>query len=189
MTQPATKTTLINGFDPAALESAIEGVAASPEAAQTRWSVRSAWQGGTRVRSEVDGCEVGGERIERRYAIEADEPVELFGTETAPNPQELLLAAIGSCMTVAYAEFAVGLGIELQSVEIQLSGQLDLRGPFGLDPDVPTGFPEVECAVHIRSDASADKLEELHRAVQAGSPNYYNITHAVPMNARLVIEA
>jgi uncharacterized OsmC-like protein len=189
MSQAATRTTLINGFDPAALESAIEGIAQSPEAAQTRWSTRSAWQGGTRVRTQVDGCEIGGERIARRHVIEADEPVELFGTETAANPQELLLAAIGSCMSVAYAEFAVGMGIEIQSLEIELSGRLDLRGPFGLDPDVPSGFPEVACAVHIRADATAEQLDELHRSVQAGSPNYYNITHAVPMNARLVIES
>lgn len=188
MNQPATKPTTINGFDPSALQAAVEGVAGSPEAAQTRWTVRSAWQGGTRVRTQIDGCNVGGQRIERRHVIDCDEPVEVFGSNAAANPQELLLAAVGSCMSVLYAINAATMGIEIQHLEIELSGGIDLRGPFGLDDTVPAGFPQVDCTVHLRADASQAQLDELHQAVQTLSPNYYNLTHAIPTRAQLVVE-
>lgn len=188
MTQPATKTTTINGFDPTALESAAHSIADSQHAARTVWAVRSKWQGGTRVKTQIDGCEIGGEKIQRRHTIDCDEPHEVFGSNAAANPQELLLAAVGSCMAVVYALNAATMGIEIHQLEIELSGVLDLRGPFGLDPAIPPGFPEVACKVHLRTDASRAELEELHRSVQAQSPNYYHLTSAIPVVAELLVD-
>jgi uncharacterized OsmC-like protein len=45
---------------------------------------------------------MGGERIERSHKIVADEPYELLGRDSAPNPQELLMSAFNACMMVGY---------------------------------------------------------------------------------------
>lgn len=188
MTQPATITKIINGFDAAALQGAVEGISQSPETGMTRWTVRSAWKGGTRISNRIDGCEIGGQRVARRHTIECDEPHEVFGADDAANPQELLLAAVGSCMSVIYALNAASRDIPIHRLEIELTAELDLRGPLGLDPAVPPGFREVECKVHINAEATDEQLEELHQSVLRLSANYYNLTTAIPMNARLMVE-
>ncbi|MGC7358423.1 OsmC family protein, partial [Mycobacteroides abscessus subsp. massiliense] len=68
--------------------------------------------------------------------MEADEPPELLGGNTAPNPQELLMAALNACMSVGYAAVAATMGVTVRSLEIETTGELDLRGFLGLDANV-----------------------------------------------------
>lgn len=158
----------------------------APEHGILSFETRTTWLGGMRSRSQIDACEVGGQRIERRHVIEADEPPQILGTDTAPNPQELLLAAIGSCMSAIYAIHATMMGIELRSLEVELRGTLDLRGPLGL-AEVPRGFPEVRCRVHVDADATPAQLHALHAQALKMSPNYYHLTSAIPARTELVI--
>ena len=58
---------------------------------------------------------MGGERIPRSHKIVADEPRELLGADSAPNPQELLMAAFNACITVGYVAGASAKGITLDS--------------------------------------------------------------------------
>jgi uncharacterized OsmC-like protein len=80
----------------------------------------------------VDGWELGNRRYTKSFRIDADEPCELCGNNTQPNPQEYLMAAFNACMMVGYVAGASIRGIELESVEIDTSGELDLRGFLGL---------------------------------------------------------
>ena len=48
--------------------------------------------------------------ITRSHKIVADEPCELLGRDTAPNPQELLMAAFNACIMVGYVAGAVAQG-------------------------------------------------------------------------------
>lgn len=54
--------------------------------------------------------ELRGETHERDCTIEADEPNELLGTTTAPNPQELLMADLNACSAVGYSVVAAKMG-------------------------------------------------------------------------------
>ena len=71
---------------------------------------------------------LGDTALARGFVIDADEPAELLGTDTAANPQELILAALNACMTATYAANAAAMNIELQSLTIRTKGSLDLRG-------------------------------------------------------------
>ncbi|CAN2968549.1 hypothetical protein METHPM2_130016 [Pseudomonas sp. PM2] len=42
---------------------------------------------------------LGDTALARGFVIDVDEPAELLGTNTAANPQELILAALNACMT------------------------------------------------------------------------------------------
>ena len=49
----------------------------------------------------------------------ADEPEEILGSNEAPNPQELLMAALNARMTVGYVAGAAKRGISLTRLEIE----------------------------------------------------------------------
>ena len=177
-----------NGINVEALRAAIDAISGNPDAGQTRWTVRSAWQGGTRTDHQVDGYEIGGERIERAFTMRVDEPNELCGTNEYANPQEHLLAAINACMMVGYSAVAALMGIELTKLEVELEGDIDLRGFLGIDASVSNGYEGLRQRVRIAGNASPEELRKLHDTVLATSPNFFNITHSVPVNSELEIE-
>ena len=186
-TTQETKTT-VNGIDVEALQGAIDQIGKDPAAGQTNWAVRSEWKGGTRTDHHVETAEIGGEEIARGFTLKIDEPLELCGTNTEANPQEYLMSAINACMMVGYSAVAALMGIELKSLEVTLEGDIDLRGFLGIDQDVANGYESLRQTVRIASDASPEALEQLHATVLATSPNYFNVTNAIPTNSKLVIE-
>lgn len=187
MTATNTQPTVINGLDTRALKGLIDNVAADPANGRTHWHATTRWAGGAKTATHVDHYEIGSERIEKDWTIHTDEPIEIGGTNTAANPQEVLIAGLNACMTVGYAAVGALMGIEIQSLEIETQGEIDLRGFLGLDQAVPNGYPELRYTVRIKADATKERLEELHAAVQATSPNFYNLAHAVPMRAELAV--
>ena len=51
-----------------------------------------------------------------RHEWAADEPVEAGGTDTGPNPYELLLASLGACTCITISWYCRGKGLPLESV-------------------------------------------------------------------------
>jgi uncharacterized OsmC-like protein len=178
---------LLNGLPIEQLQQIPAALREAPEQALLGFETKTTWLGGLRSRSAVDGYVAGGQRIARHHVIEADEPAEVLGGDSAPNPQELLLSAIGSCLTAVYAVNASLLGIELRSLDVELRGTLDMRGMLCL-ADVPMGFPEVSCRVFVDADATPERIRALHDKVLATSPNYYHLTTAIPARTQLVIQ-
>ena len=93
---------VVNGINVDDLFALIDGVRRDAAKGKSNWRVTTTWQGQTRSRAQVDGFEIGGERVPRRFSIDIDEPCELGGTNRFANPQEHLLAALNACMTVGY---------------------------------------------------------------------------------------
>jgi uncharacterized OsmC-like protein len=177
----------VNGLDLAALGEVVEAVENDAVNALAGFEVTTRWAGQTRSETKVEGFTLGGERIARSHNIIADEPCELLGSDGAPNPQELLMAAVNACMMVGYVAGASLKGITLHSVEIQTKGTLDLRGFLGLSEDVPPGYESIDYEVRIKGDGSPAQYEEIHQTVMKTSPNYFNISRPVRMNATLTI--
>ena len=175
----------VNGIDLAALGEVVEAIEKDPGQAKAAFEVTTQWAGQTRSETVIDGLTLGGQRYKRQHRILADEPCELLGTDSAPNPQELLMAAINACMMVGYVAGAATKGIRLDSVEIRTRGTLDLRGFLGLRDDVPPGYEAIDYDVVIKGDGSPEQFEEIHQAVMKTSPNYFNISRPVRMNGTL----
>jgi uncharacterized OsmC-like protein len=108
-----------------------------------------------------------------------------LGENTAPNPQELLMAAVNACMTVGYVAGASIRGIKLTKLEIETTGQLDLRGFLGLDDAVPPGYETIDYVVRIEGDGTSEQFHEIHRTVMQTSPNYFNLARPIRMNGKL----
>ncbi|HEY9445646.1 MAG TPA: OsmC family protein [Burkholderiales bacterium] len=103
-------------------------------------------------------------------AIAVDEPPDLGGEDTAMNPVELLLVALGTCQEIVYAAYAAVLGIPLESVSVDVKGYLDLRGLLSMDESVPAGYERITFDTQIRSPADAEAVEQLVRITEAHCP-------------------
>ena len=177
----------VNGLDLAALGETVEGINQDASKAIVGFDVTTRWTGQTRSETTVDGFTLGGERVTRSHKIVADEPCELLGADSAPNPQELLMAALNACMMVGYVAGASLKGITLESVEIKTRGELDLRGFLGLSEEVAPGYDSINYDVRIKGDGSPEQFAEIHRTVMKTSPNYFNLNRPIRMNGTLTV--
>ncbi|MEN2785738.1 OsmC family protein [Sphingomonas qilianensis] len=175
----------VNGIDLAALGETVAAIEANPDLGIVEFRVRTDWTGQTRSRTTVESFRLAGQEIARAFTIVADEPIELLGTNQAPNPQELLMTAVNACMTVGYVAQASLRGITLTTCRIDTDGQLDLRGFLGLDDAVPPGYRRLNYTVTLEGDGSRDQYEAIHEAVMATSPNYFNLARPIEMCGRL----
>ncbi|WP_380872751.1 osmotically inducible protein C [Sphingomonas sp. DBB INV C78] len=178
---------IVNGLDLSALGKVVDDVRADAARGIVGFRVKTRWTGQTRSETLIESYEFGGEQIDRRFKIVADEPVELMGQNSAPNPQELLMTALNACMMVGYVANAALHGIELTSVEIDTHGQLDLRGFLGLDDAVAPGYRQLDYTVRIAGPGTAEQFQAIHQAVMKTSPNFFNLNQPIRMNGRLEI--
>jgi uncharacterized OsmC-like protein len=177
----------LNGINTEALRGTVEAIIQDPAKAKTHWQVASHWRGGTRSDTRVTSCVISGERIAKDFTIRVDEPLALCGTNQYANPQEHLLAALNACMIVGYAALCAHEGIELEELRIETEGDIDLRGFLGLDPTVKPGYDELRYTVSIKGGGTPEQFEQIHRAVMATSPNYFNLANAVSLKSCLVL--
>jgi uncharacterized OsmC-like protein len=176
---------VVNGLDLTALGEAVEAIEGDAKQAIVGFDVVTRWKGQTRSETIVEGYTMGGDRIARSHKIVADEPRELLGGDSAPNPQELLMAAFNACITVGYVAGASVKGITLDSLEIRTRGELDLRGFLGLSDAVAPGYEAVDYEVLIKGNGSPEQFEEIHETVLKTSPNYFNISRPIRLNGTL----
>src|SRR6187399_2612462 len=137
----------VNGLDLQALGEVVEEIQKDSSKAIVGFDVVTKWKGQTRSETTVTGFNIAGERVNRSHSIIADEPLELLGGDSAPNPQELLMAAFNACITVGYVAGASLKGINLDSLEIRTKGELDLRGFLGISDAVAPGYENIDYVV------------------------------------------
>ncbi|MDB5571181.1 MAG: hypothetical protein JWN93_2364 [Hyphomicrobiales bacterium] len=102
-----------------------------------------------------------------------DEPPALLGDDTAPNPSEASLAALGSCLAVGLHANAVHRGWIVRKLELQLEGDLNITGVWGTGDmsEKPVGFTDVRIKVDMECDGvAADDIEALISHVKKWSP-------------------
>ena len=124
--------------------------------------------------------------IIRDHHVVVDEPPQLGGGDAGPNPIELLLAALGTCQEITYKAYAAAMGIDIARVSVELEGDIDLRGFFGVDATVRAGYQKIRGTVHIESAASREALQKLKAAVDLHCPLLDMLTTLVPVSLELV---
>jgi len=182
-----TQTKVLNGIDTEGVRDTIAAIAADPAKGAAAFRVRTAWKGGARNETTTESMTLGGKALSRRFRFVSDEPPELFGIDTGPNPQEYLLGALGACMMTGFVANAALRGIRLDSLEIEIDGRLDLRGFLAIDPSVAPGYETLRYRIHVRGDASREQFAELHEAVRATSPNYFNLSRPIVLAGEVIV--
>lgn len=124
-----------------------------------------------------------------------DEPPALLGQDTAPNPSEAVLCALGACLAVGYMANSTFHGITLDTIEIDMEADIDISSVWGLG-DIPAekhvGFSAVRVKAHIAGSfadgtpASREKLDEIVQNANAWSPVAGTLRNPVPVTAELI---
>jgi uncharacterized OsmC-like protein len=74
---------------------------------------------------------------------------------------EFLLHALAACLTAGLVNIASARGITLTKVSSTVTGDIDLLGILGLDPDVRNGYSGIRVVFTVEGDASAEELAGL----------------------------
>ncbi len=116
-----------------------------------------------------------------------DEPPQLLGDDTAPNPSEAALAALGSCISVGIHANAVHKGITLRKLELELEADINITSVWGVGDtsEKPVGFTEVRVKANIDADAERSDLDSLLQYVLKWSPVTGTYVKPVPVKAEL----
>jgi uncharacterized OsmC-like protein len=174
-----------NGVNVDQLVETIGAVQGNPELAKFEFRTKNNWiEGGHCVSSAKSFYGVGAEDTSREetFTMECDHPNVLLGKDKAATPAEVVLHALGSCLTGAMVYHAAANGIEIEGAESSLDGGVDLHGFLGLDPEVRKGFDGINVKLKVKSDATAEQLENLARF----SPVFDIITNPTPVSIEIV---
>ncbi len=164
----------LNNVDIAAVGGLANAIVEEPSKGNTTWKATVGWDGGFRTTTRI-----------REFApIGTDEPAALGGTDTAPNPVEQLIGALGSCLAIGYAANATAAGIRIDNLSIDVEGDLNLEAFLGLRPG-HAGYDTLRATVHIDSDADAEALEALHDKVVSTSPFGHTLSEAIDLSVVL----
>ena len=73
------------------------------------------------------------------------------GSGTAACSGDLLLGALAACAQLTCQLVAAAMAIPIEHIQVDVEGEMDLRGTLGISKDVPVGFQDI----HTRFDIDA----------------------------------
>jgi uncharacterized OsmC-like protein len=169
----------------------IDHIKEQPELARFQFRAHNEWQDGGRSRTTIQSFYGAGQEDTSReepFVLEGDEPPVLLGQNSAPNAVEAVLHALASCIAVGYVYNAAAQGIQIEKLEADLEGELDLHAFLGLSDEVRPGYENITVTYRVKADAPREKLEELCDYVQRTSPVLDIVRNPVPVSIELSTE-
>jgi uncharacterized OsmC-like protein len=182
-------TTVRNGVDTGTLFATLDAITADPGIARFRFRTRNTWMGGAHNRNEIQGFYAAraedGSRDEP-FVVEAGEPPILIGANEGPNPAEILLGALASCLTTSIVYVAAARKVTLTHVSSVVEGDMDVRGALGLSDEVRNGYQRIRATFTVRGDAPPEKLREVVERGRVRSAVYDVVARSVPVTIDVV---
>jgi uncharacterized OsmC-like protein len=106
----------------------------------------------------------------RDFQVISDSEADFAGYDLGPSSPELQLGALASCLTHIYLIQAAEQQIPLDSLEVEITGQLDLRGGRPGFEHIPVYPHKLEYTVHIDSPSTPEQIEALTKEVERVCP-------------------
>jgi len=122
--------------------------------------------------------------------VVVDEPLHLFGENTAPAPGEIVLSALGGCLGVGITAVATQRRVKLSKLEIFLEGDIGNPAAWGAEgaemrpPQM--GFQEIRVKVLIEGDATRDELDDIVSHANFYSPVANTMRNPIPFSIGLL---
>ena len=146
-------------------------------------------RGTNRVRTVVDGKYRTLSYVGEHAAVVVDEPLHLFGENTAPAPGEIMLSALGGCLAVGITAVATWKQVKLSKLELFLEGDIGNPAAWGAGGalKLPTamGFQAVRVKVVIEGDAPREALDEIVQHANLYSPVANSVRNPIPFEIAL----
>jgi uncharacterized OsmC-like protein len=173
-----------NGVNVTKLSGTISALKQQPELAQFKFRARNQWDTGGHNVATVETFHGTCQELKHKqpFVMHADEPAVLLGEDNGPNPVEFILAGLSGCMTTTLAYHAAGRGLNIESIESQYEGDVDLQGLLDLDPKVRSGYREIRVKFKVKGDADEQTIQDLVRK----SPVYDTLAN--PVKIKIEVE-
>ena len=120
----------------------------------------------------------------REFSFAIDEPESLGGTNTGPNPVELVLSSLAGCINVVVHMVAAERGVKIRGLRLMVEGDLDPSRLLGSPTENRPGFSAIALTAEIDSDASAEEINEILRIAETRCPVKDNLNNPTPMTLR-----
>jgi uncharacterized OsmC-like protein len=121
--------------------------------------------------------------------VVVDEPLHLFGENTAPAPGEIVLSALGGCLAVGITAVATHQNVQLSKLEIFLEGDIGNTAAWGAGgasrQPGEMGFQDIRVKVLIEGDASREQLDEIVKHANFNSPVANSMRNPIPFSIGL----
>jgi uncharacterized OsmC-like protein len=124
----------------------------------------------------------------RDFEIILDEPEEMGGFNSAPNPVEYLLAGLAGCLNVMGHLVAGEMGFELRNLNIEISGILDPAKAFGESDEQRAGCKSIVVTMIPECDVGDGVLQEWLHTVDSRCPVSDNIQNRSPLKCELGVQ-
>jgi uncharacterized OsmC-like protein len=116
--------------------------------------------------------------------VVVDEPLHLFGENTAPAPGEIVLSALGGCLAVGITAVATWKQVPLSKLELFLEGDIGNPAAWGAGgaemPPPQMGFQAIRVKVVIEGDAPREVLDEIVQHANFYSPVANSMRNPIP---------
>ena len=117
--------------------------------------------------------------------VVVDEPLHLFGEDTAPAPGEIVLSGLGGCIAVGVTAVATWKGVKLSKLEVFMEGDIGNPAAWGaggaLEKAPPEmGFQAIRVKVLVEGDASREVLNEIVQHANFYSPVANSMRNPIP---------
>jgi len=142
------------------------------------------WESGTKTTVTTKNMIVGEHKLVRDFNFTIDEPTQLLGVNSAPNPAEYMLGGLAGCMAVTFMAGATAMNIEIDQLQLEIDGELDLKGFLGLN-DTNVGFPELKFIFNVKGNGTQEQYNTLIKRVSKHSPNFNTIQNEVRMIGKI----
>lgn len=124
-----------------------------------------------------------------QHEVVVDEPLHLFGEDTAPAPGEIVLSGLGGCLAVGITAVATWKQVKLSKLEILLEADIGNTGAWGAggadrQPE-DMGFKEIRVKVLVEGDASREELDEIVQRANYFSPVANSMRNPIPFTISL----
>jgi uncharacterized OsmC-like protein len=175
---------IVNGVTVPTVMNLIGSIEENSDNAHFQFRLNNHWVDGGLNRSRIQDYFADGREDETRtepFFVDADEPAINSGKDSSPNPMEFVLHSLASCLTSTLVYHAAVQGIEIESVESSLEGDLDVRGMLGLSDESRKAYNNVRVHMQVKGAASAETLKEL----ATFSPVYDMVSNSLPVQFEL----
>mgnify|MGYP003121634163 FL=1 len=125
-----------------------------------------------------------------QHEVVVDEPLHLFGEDTAPAPGEIVLSGLGGCLAVGITAVATWKQVKLSKLEIFLEGDIGNPAAWGaggaeMKPE-QMGFQEIRVKVLVEGDATREQLDEIVQHANYFSPVANTMRNPIPFSISLM---
>ena len=183
----------INGVNPQQLSGLLNTIKDHPDASEAKFFVKTEWKcedegdsGGFYVRSSCKDFQFGGQTIQRNnsYTMAFDFPPQFSGEGKGPTVCEGCMSSLGACITQTIVAHATARRINIDSISIDIEGNIDLQGFTGLSTDTRPGAQGFRLNVNIKSTtASKEQISQLYEIGKKFSPAFDTLTNGTSVIA------